>query len=202
MIQEVVEQIENTVRDVMNSNLHTNMPAEIVGMDLEKGLVDVKPVGSYYMNGLEMEYPVISSVPLVLNASSGGKMAFVSPIKEGDTVMMACAEQSLSTWLTGTSKHQMDERYELQNAMAIPGLQKEAVKAQEEANKEEAYILTNGKTKCKIKADGIKIECSGVTITIEDGTVKISGVDPMEINGNVTINGDLNVSGDYPGRSS
>ena len=206
MIQEVVEQIENTVRDVMNSNLHTNMPAEIVGMDLGKGLVDLKPVGSYYMNGLEMEYPVISSVPLVLNAS--GEASFVSPIHVGDTVLMACAEQSLSTWLTGTSKHQMDERYELQNAMAIPGLQKEAVQAQEEANAEEAYILTNGSTKCKIKADGVQIECSGVTINVTDGAVSISGAEKVSIgsnaaiNGNLSINGDLSVSGNYPGRSS
>lgn len=201
MIQDIAEAIDNKVKDVMNSNLHTNMPAEIVGMDLENGLVDLKPVGSYYVNGMEIEYPVIPSVPLVLNASGGREMAFVSPVKEGDTVMMACAEQSLSTWLTGTSKEQMDERFELQNAMAIPGLQKEAVEAQLEANEEEAYILTNGSTKCKIKKDSVEIQCSGVTITIEGGSVSISGAETTQFNGNVSISGDLSVSGYYPGRS-
>ena len=201
MMQEVVEQIENTVRDVMNSNLHTNMPAEVVALNLEEGTVDLKPVGSYYVNGMEMEYPVVPSVPLVLNASGAGRMSFVSPIKEGDTVMMACAEQSLSTWRTGTSKEQMDERFELQNAMAIPGLQKEAVEAQIEANEEEAYILTNGETKCKIKKNSVEIQCSGVTITIESGAVTVSGAETTQFNGNVSISGDLSVSGYYPGRS-
>ena len=201
MIQDIAEAIDNKVKDVMNSNLHTNMPAEVVALNLEEGTVDLKPVGSYYVNGMEMEYPVIPSVPLVLNASGAGQMSFVSPIKEGDTVMMACAEQSLSTWRTGTSKEQMDERFELQNAMAIPGLQKEAVEAQIEANEEEAYILTNGETKCKIKENSVEIQCSGVTITIEGGAVTVSGAETTQFNGNVSISGDLSVSGYYPGRS-
>lgn len=201
MIQDIAEAIDNKVKDVMNSNLHTNMPAEVVALNLEEGTVDLKPVGSYYVNGMEMEYPVVPSVPLVLNASGAGQMSFVSPIKEGDTVMMACAEQSLSTWRTGTSKEQMDERFELQNAMAIPGLQKEAVEAQIEANEEEAYILTNGETKCKIKKNSVEIQCSGVTITIESGAVTVSGAETTQFNGNVSISGDLSVSGYYPGRS-
>ncbi len=201
MIQDIAEAIDSKVKDVMNSNLHTNMPAEIVGLDTEKGLVDLKPIGSYYVNGLEMEYPVIPSVPLVINASGGREMAFVSPIKEGDTVMMACAEQSLSTWLTGTSKEQMDERFELQNAMAIPGLQKEAVEAQIEANEDDAYILINGETKCKIKKDSVEIKCSGVTVSIKSGTVTISGAELTQVNGDMSINGNLSVSGSYPGRS-
>ncbi len=199
MMQEVVEQIENTVRDVMNSNLHTNMPAEVVALNLEEGTVDLKPVGSYYVNGMEMEYPVIPSVPLVLNASGAGQMSFVSPIKEGDTVMMACAEQSLSTWRTGTSKEQMDERFELQNAMAIPGLQKEAVEAQIEANEEEAYILTNGETKCLVGADRIKIQCSGAVISIEGGEISVEGSlnvsGDLGISGNLSMNGNLDVGG-------
>ena len=199
MIQEVVEQIENTVRDVMNSNLHTAMPAKIVGVDLEKCLVDLQPIGSYYMNGLEMKYPVISSVPLVLNVCNNGKMSFVGPIKEGDTVMMVCAEQSLSTWLTDTSQHQMDERYELQNAMAVPYLQKEALEAQIEANEDEAYILTNEDTKVKITRDSVEIERGTVKITIDD-CVSIE-TESVNIQGNVNIDGNLTVSGDYPGRS-
>jgi hypothetical protein len=200
MIQEVVEAIENTVKDVMNSNLHTNMPAEIVALNLEEGTVDLKPVGSYYVNGMEMEYPVVPSVPLVLNASGAGQMSFVSPIKEGDTVMMACAEQSLSTWRTGTSKEQMDERFELQNAMAIPGLQKEAVEAQIEANEEEAYILTNGDAKCLVGADRIEIQCGGAVISIEGGEISVEGnlnvSGDLGVSGNLSMNGNLDVGGD------
>ena len=188
MIQELVEQIENTIKDVMNSGLHTSMPAKIVSIDEKKGLVDLQPLGSYYVNGVELEYPIVPAVPLVLNA--GKECACVSPIKKGDTVMMTCAEQSVSSWLTDTSNDQMDERFELQNAMAVPGLQKGAVEAQREANKDDAIVVKNSNAKVKIWKDKIEVT-SGCKIVIEE--------DSVTIRGNLHVNGDITCTGSFPG---
>lgn len=207
MIQEVVEQIESTARDVMTSNLHTSMPAVIKAIDEEKGLVDLKPSGSYYINGLEMEYPLIPSVPLVLDI--GENVAAVSPIKVGDNVMMVCAEQSISKWLTETDKDQMDERFELQNAMAVPGLQKKASELQKEANADEAYIVVNGEhQKVKIYKDKIEITSADVKILVQNGEITITGTNNISMSGNVSIEGNLDVGGnitcggDFPCRST
>ena len=203
MIQEIVEQIENTARDVMNSSLHTAMPAEIVAIDEEKGLVDLKPAGSYYVNGMEMEYPIVPGVPLVTAASENASV--VSPVKVGDSVMMVCAEQSVSSWLTGTTEDQMDERFELQNAMAIPGLQKQALEDQKEANADDAVIIRSGEARIKI-TDGKIVIKSGCTVIIEDNFVAITG--KTVINGDISVTGNLHVSGDiscggnYPGRQT
>lgn len=195
MIQEVVEQIESTARDVMTSNLHTSMPAIIEKIDLEKGLVDLKPSGSYYVNGLEMEYPLIPSVPMVLNI--GEKCAAVSPIRVGDNVMMVCAEQSISSWLTETDRDQMDERFELQNAMAVPGLQKKASEIQKEANEDNAYIIANGDgQRVKVYEDRIEITSGECAISVRGGEIIITGASSTSIDGNVSIKGNLDVSGD------
>lgn len=195
MIQEVVEQIESTARDVMTSNLHTSMPAQIVAIDEEKGLVDLKPSGSYYVNGLEMEYPLIPAVPLVLNV--GESCAAVSPIKVGDNVMMVCAEQSISSWLTETDRDQMDERFELQNAMAVPGLQKKASEIQKEANEDNAFIIANGaEQKVKVYEDHIEITSGECVISVQGGEISITGSTNTSIDGNVSIKGNLDVSGD------
>lgn len=188
MIQELVEQIENTIKDVMNSSLHTSMPAKIVNIDEKKGLVDLQPLGSYYVNGVELEYPIVPAVPLVLNA--GKEYACVSPIKKGDTVMMTCAEQSMSSWLTDTSNDQMDERFELQNAMAVPGLQKGTVEAQAEANEDDAIVVKNSNAKVKIWKDKIEVT-SGCKIVIEE--------DSVTIHGNLHVNGDITCTGSFPG---
>lgn len=194
MIQEVVEQIESTARDVMASNLHTSMPATIEAIDEEKGLVDLKPSGSYYVNGLEMEYPLIPAVPLVLNV--GESCAAVSPIKVGDNVMMVCAEQSISKWLTETDKDQMDERFELQNAMAVPGLQKKASEMQKEANADDAYIISNGEgQKVKIYKDKITITSGDCVISVIGGEITIAGSSHTSLDGNLSIKGNLDVSG-------
>lgn len=193
MIQQVVEQIESTAKDVM-TNMHTSMPATIVAIDNDKGLVDLKPSGSFYVNGVEMEYPLIPSVPLVLNV--GSKCAAVSPIEVGDSVMMVCAEQSISKWLTNTDKDQMDERFELQNAMAVPGLQKQASEMQKEANADGAYIISNGEgQKVKLYEDRIEISSDGCRISVKGGSVSIEGSSSTSIDGNLVIEGNLAVSG-------
>lgn len=182
MIQEVVEAMEGMVREVMNNSLHTAMPGKILAYDAATGMANVQPIGSFYCGKVEMDYPVIPSVPVCISANSSG-IAACLPIKAGDIVLLVCAEQSLSAFLTETSEAQSNERFELTNCIAIPSLVRVPVEAQKEANEKEAIVLTNGKTKVVIEEEKIEIT----------GDVSVEG--EVEITGNITITGETVFSG-------
>lgn len=183
MIQEVVQQVEHAIRDVINSDVHTAMPGVIIAISPEEATCDVQPVGSYYCSGFEMEYPLISGVPLVITSHSDG-IGFCFPVKEGDSCLLVFSEQSMSAWSTETSEAQKDERFELQNCMAIPGLTKVPIEAQAMANEEDCAVMFAGDTKIIVTEDGVKIE----------GDVEIEG--DVGIEGDVSIDGDVGISGD------
>lgn len=186
MIQEVVEEMENMVKDVLTNSVHTAMPGKILSYD--SGMVTVQPIGSFYCGKVEMDYPVIPSIPLCIMASPIG-IASCIPVKAGDTCLLVCAEQSLSALLSGASDTQSNERFELTNCIAIPGLMRTEIEAQQEANEKEALVMTNGETKIIISKD--KIEITGDSeIT---GDIKITG--PTTLSGKVSIEGNLSVDG-------
>lgn len=182
MIQEVVEEMENMVKDVLNNSVHTAMPGKILSYNEESGMVDVQPIGSFYCGKVEMDYPVIPSIPLCITANNLG-IASCIPIKSGDTCLLVCAEQSLSALLTETSEAQLNERFELTNCIAIPGLMKAPIEAQQEANEREALVMTNGDMKILITKEKIEIA----------GDSKIEG--NIDIAGDVTITGETSLEG-------
>lgn len=179
MYQELTEQIVKTARDACSSYMHTLMPAEIVKYYPEKGLVDLKPIGSYYSDWMEMEYPVIPGIPIASLSNPNSDMAVCSPIKEGDKVLYAVTEQSISAFLTGTNTDQSDERYELQNGFAVLRAQDKPIEEQQEANDEDAVIFRKGDVKVKITKDKIAIKAKDI-----------------EIEGDIALIGNLSVTGD------
>lgn len=201
MLQEVVEEIEKTVKDVLNNSVHTAMPGKILAFYEDTAMVDVQPIGSFYCGKIEMDYPVIPSIPICITANSFG-IASCIPVKPGDLCLLVCAEQSLSAFVSGTSEAQSNERFELTNCIAIPGLVRAPVEAQQIANEKDAIVVTNKGTQVivtedeiQIKADKSKIECD-VDIT---GNVSLTGEFTAEgnvsLSGNVSIKGDLFVDG-------
>jgi hypothetical protein len=183
MRQDIVEAAEGMVRDILNSSVHTAMPGKILSYDVETGLANVQPIGSYYCDRLEMEYPIIPSIPICVTANSDG-IAMCMPIKAGDIVLLVCSEQSLSAFLSDTTEGQSNERFELTNCIAIPSLLKVPVDAQKEAIEEDAVIITNKDTKIIMRNDGIEVK----------GDTKAEG--NIEITGNATINGKISITGD------
>jgi len=178
VIQEVVEQMENMVRDVMNNSLHTAMPGKILSYDAETGLADVKPVGSFFCGRVEMEYPVIPSVPVCTGANSDGTAVCV-PIKNGDTVLLVCAEQSISAFLSDTTEAQSDERFELTNCIAVPWLARTPAEAQKKANEKDAIVITRGDIYIYVTKDGLEI----------NGDIKAKG--DLSVEGNITATGNI-----------
>ncbi len=187
MNQEVVESIENLVKDVLQG-VHTAMPAEILEYSPETGLASVQPVGSFYCGRVEMDYPVVPEVPVCITACAPGIAACV-PIKAGDACLLVCTEQSLSAFLSGTSEAQSNERFELTNGIVIPGLMKAPIDAQMEANEKEALVLANGENKIVVTEE--KIEICGDVQT--EGNIEIMG--DISIEGETVLNGKTSITG-------
>lgn len=186
--QEVVENLENMVRDILTNSVHTAMPGVILEYSPETGLANVQPVGSFYCGKVEMDYPVVPEVPVCITACAPDIAACV-PIKAGDACLLVCAEQSLSAFLSETSEAQSNERFELTNCIAIPGLMKIPVDAQQEANEKEALVLTNGENKIVITEE--KIEVTG-DVQME-GNIEVKG--DVSIEGSITLNGEVSAKG-------
>lgn len=192
MMQELVDEIERTVKDVISSNVHTSMPAKIISYDAESGRATVQPIGSYYYNGMEMPYPEISGVPICSSQMAAG------PIRPGDSVMYVCSEQSMAGWSSDTKQDQTDERYELQNGMAIPGLRKESSELQNEANDDNAYVIAIGGCKIKVTEDGITIDAGDNRIEVDpSGDIMMTG--KMKISGDLEVQGSVKASGSVTG---
>lgn len=188
MNQEVVENLENMVKDILTNSVHTAMPCTILEFNPETGLASVQPVGSFYCGNVEMDYPVVPEVPVCITACAPSIAACV-PIKEGSAGLLVCTEQSLSAFLSETSEAQSNERFELTNGIVVPGLMKVPVDAQLEANEKEALVLCNGEKKVTITEE--KIEVAG-DIQIE-GNIEITG--DIQIEGEVNMDGKVSITG-------
>lgn len=201
MTQEVVDAVEGVVQDVLNNGLHTAMPGKILAVYPDSGLVDVQPVGSFYAGNIEMEYPVVPGVPVCMMANELG-IAVCIPLKEGDGVLLVCAEQSLSAFLTGTTEAQANERFELQNCIALPGLMAAPVDAQNEANEKDAVVIANGENKIVLSGEGMEV--SG-KVKLQDG-LEVSGETTLSgavsIKGNLTVQGNIHATGDISGANT
>lgn len=169
MFQGIAQAVEDKIRGTLEG-VHTAMPAVVSAIYPEAGKIDALPVGSFYCSGIEMAYPVIPGIPVVTCTSSEG-VGFCFPIKEGDTVLLVFAEQSISAWMTETSEAQSDERFELFNAIAIPGLSRVFPEAQAMANEEGCAIMTAGESMVKAGPDGVSIKAASVKIESEEVNV-------------------------------
>ena len=200
MMNEVTQAVEDTTRDIINSNVHTSMPGEVLEVDEEKGLITVKPIGSFYCDGQEMAYPIISGVPVCVTYASEN-IAVCVPIKVGDTCLLIFAEQSISAWITETTEAQTDERFELTNCIAVPGLRKVFPDALKEANEKECAVLQCGETtrmyitqegvevvtEGKVKVDAAEIEAHAETVLVDAASTHITG--DTVIDGSLTVGG-------------
>lgn len=137
MKQDFVQQINNTIHEVMDE-IHTAMPGKIAGY--ANGLVKVKPSIKYKTpKGEYIDYPIIENVPLVVPHS--GDTVIAVPVKAGDDCLIIIAEQSLDAWIAG-AEDDTQLKFDLTNAICIPGLTKTDLSAQQEANSKGCIVMS------------------------------------------------------------
>lgn len=164
MLQEFVQAVNKAI-DKKLSDVHTAIPGKIVSFDADTGLAVVQPVLEYVLpTGKRLSFPQISGVPVLIPQSSNQNMTIAFPIKKDDGCLILIAEQSLDYWMYG-HKTDTDLKFDLTNAVCIPGL-------------------------FPRKNDTLKTACNNNSLILKNGYASIELK-----NGNVNITGDLYVSG-------
>lgn len=121
MLQEFVQKIEETTRDMINE-IHTALPGKIVSFDPNTGTATVKPSGKYILsNGKKLDYPVITEVPVLFPYCQSVGIGLLFPVKKDDNCLLIVSELELDEWRSG-AESEASLRFDLTSAVAIPGL--------------------------------------------------------------------------------
>lgn len=156
MVQEFSQQVEDTARAVM-SEMHTSIPAKITAFDPAKGMATLKPYGTYTTGaGKKIAYPTVTGVPVIIPQCPSASVFIAYPIKVGDECLMLVSEQELDAWLGGGDSEN-DMRFDLTNAIAIPGLSNKGSSILKEACTSSSVVIANGSTKLKVAKSGVEI---------------------------------------------
>lgn len=152
MKQDFAQQINNTIHDVMHE-IHTAMPGKI--LSYKEGMVSVRPSLRYKTpKGEFLQYPVIANVPIVV--PHGGSTSIAVPINAGDDCLIIISEQAIGEWLSGT-EDDTQLRFDLTNAICIPGLCRTALEAQEEANSTDSVVIASGGNKIRVSNESVAV---------------------------------------------
>lgn len=168
MRQDFVQQIYNTIHEVVNE-IHTAMPGKIV--EYSGGMASVKPSLRFKTpKGEYLPYPVIANVPVVV--TRGKNAAIAVPIKAGDDCLIIISEQAIDEWASG-AEDDTQLKFDLTNAICIPGLSSASMEAQEEAN----------------STDSVVIACGNNKICVSDESIVVWG--DVKVEGNLTYTGEI-----------
>jgi len=169
MLSEFASKVKDVAGDVVNE-IHTAIPGTIQAV-LNTGFVTVAPVGKYKTRqGKYLDFPVLSGVPLVLPQSSISGVEIAFPVAVGDSCLLIFSEQQLDSFLYG-GESKMTLRFDLTNAIAIPGLGKVAGSAFQEACSSKSVVIRSGSTKLTVSAGNVSVQGS---LTVS-GNINCSG---------------------------
>jgi len=181
-----IERVVQTAIDSALKDIHTCLPAVVTKVDHTTQLIEAQIVIKRKLSEELVNLPVLVDVPLRYPRSKTFSITF--PIEIGDHVLIIFAERSIDTWLKeGGIQDPFDVRkFHLSDAFAIPSMypQTDVIP---DFNSSDLELKTNsGNTKIKVKAEGVDVNTSTeVNITAPQSN----------INGNVKINGNLDVTG-------
>lgn len=203
MMQEFVQCLENMVREA-TYDIHTALPGKIAEFDPATGMAVVKPEGSIAMkNGSRLKYPSIVKVPVVFPRAGGQDAVIAYPVKEGDGCLIIICENDLKPWMSHGKETESNMKFDLTNAVCIPGLFSEGNEAMQKAIDENAIVLKNKDMKMVVREDELKIEyennqikmdgsdicftCGGKKLTMKDSRIEIEG--DLFVKGTITEGG-------------
>ena len=121
MKQEFTQEMKNLILDIVR-DVHTAVPGKIVTFDPDKCEATIQPTAKYRKpDGGLIDYPKIFEVPVYFPQSTAQKVSIVHHIKPGDECLILMLEQALDQWRTG-AESATELHFDMQNAVAIPGL--------------------------------------------------------------------------------
>ena len=141
MMQELTHEINETARAAVN-NIHTALPGKILEISTTTGLARIQPYGKFMIEkGKSVDYPQLTDVPFVLPFSQSSSAGIAFPVKPGDDCLVIFSEVELDAWRSqmiseGTLK------FSLTNAVAVPGLLRNAGALIAQANLANAVVVS------------------------------------------------------------
>ena len=201
MIQEFVHQMENTVREA-TYDMHTALPGTIAEFDPSTGMATVKPEGSVAMkNGKRLKYPSIVKFPVVFPQAGGQDAVIAYPVMPGDGCLVIICENDLKPWMSHGKETESDMKFDLTNAVCIPGLYCEGNVAIQKAVAEKAIVIKNKDMEMMLKEDKMQIEYGQNYMLMEDNKISLAcGKKSLMVTGSrIEIEGDLFVNGSIEG---
>lgn len=182
MMQEFVQEVENLARGVLN-DVHTAIPGIIVSYDAGSGMASVKPKAELNTSdGRKFSYPEVSGVPLVFPQGNSQKAAIGFPVKSGDSCLLIICENDLQSFVKENKNTGNSMKFDLTNAICIPGMFRSGSEAAIKADSENAFVIMN-------EEDAIvMIKQDEISLSLKDKGILIKQ-DKIEINGDVLVHG-------------
>lgn len=181
------ELIKKTILQTLKQ-LRVSMPVKVEKYNATKALVDVSIIQKDFLDGIEIDQPIITEIPVSF-LQAGGALITI-PIKKGDTGLVIFTDRDISEWVeTGNTIAPQSERlHALSDAIFIPGIQGGGFKANDQD-----VLISYKNSEILLKKNG------NIELTAGSGSVKISGdvsiTGALETTGNIDTLGNLNATG-------
>ncbi len=160
MRSEFVDEIEATVLSILSES-HTIRPGKIISYNKNTGFAVVQPSGKYHApDGEYMDYPQIHQVPVVLIEDPDTNISISRPIKAGQGCLILFSETAIDDWYYG-SRTAGQLRFDLTNAICIPGLFARPSANTKEAIDQNAIIVRNGSTFFRLNTNHVEVVSAG-----------------------------------------
>lgn len=138
--------------------IHTQMPAEVVAVNYDKGTVDVailyegiSPVNSL----LNYKYPTIPDVPVHIYSAQGGKIKITVPIKIGDTGVVKFPEKPMNGFKGGKVSIDLEKNTDTHVLQGICFISEISTESSPVSIDPENLIIQHNTTKITIKKDSV-----------------------------------------------
>ena len=138
----IIAALDNYFESAM-AGIHTSIPAKVSKYDSKKHRATVKPsVRMLMSNGIRIELPELVDVPVIFPSSQFFDIEF--PLANGDGVLLVFQELDISAWKKDEKNASANNasRFNLDSAIAIPGMFPNAKKGKARISVDENGIIT------------------------------------------------------------
>lgn len=170
MRSEFFDELENTILSIL-SEAHTIRPGKIISYDNITGFSVVQPLGKFQTpDGQYIDYPLIHQVPVWLFEDPDSNIAVSRPIRAGQGCIILFSETAIDDWYYNI-RTAGQLRFDLTNAICIPGLFARPSANVKEANDKNAVIVRNGGNSIIVKTNDISMTSTGTINVTAAGTI-------------------------------
>lgn len=197
--QEVLDALMNFISSTVEEGVHTSSAGKVVGVT-DNFTATLKPdVEITTDDGEKVPYPAISGVKILMPCGSGGTIGFAFPVAKDDGCVALYGEGGAGS----------DFKFDLSNALLLPGLASSAGEQVKRAGAENAAIMFAGDSVIFVSKDKIEIVRGKSTVSLTDNGItaalggtsvdisssKVSVFGNTEVTGNISVNGNVTISG-------